>query len=92
MELYVMAARRPVADLGQGPVQRRRRTIGGMTTPGLQPTLPPDEGAHLPDQVAIARLVHTFYGRVRTDWLLGPVFETAVDDWSRHLDTLVRFW
>ena len=87
-----MAARRPVADLGQGPVQRCRRTIGGMTTPGLQPTLPSHEGAHLPDEAAIARLVHAFYARARADWLLGPVFETAVDDWSEHLDTLVRFW
>jgi len=46
----------------------------------------------VPDEAAIARLVHAFYARARTDWLLGPVFETSVDDWSGHLDTLVRFW
>ena len=50
--------------------------------------LPP----HLPDEAAITRLVHAFYGRARGDWLLGPVFESAVHDWPAHLDTLVRFW
>lgn len=47
---------------------------------------------HLPDPDAIARLVHAFYARARTDWLLGPIFEASVDDWDEHLDTLVRFW
>ncbi len=47
---------------------------------------------HLPDEAAITRLVHAFYARARSDWLLGPIFETAVDDWSAHLDILVRFW
>lgn len=47
---------------------------------------------HLPDEAGITRLVHGFYARARADWLLGPVFETAIDDWDEHLDTLVRFW
>lgn len=47
---------------------------------------------HLPDEAGIARLVHAFYAHARRDWLLGPVFEAAVDDWDEHLDTLVRFW
>lgn len=63
-----------------------------MSTPGSPlppaPALPP----HLPDEAGITRLVHAFYARARTDWLLGPVFETAVHDWPAHLDTLVRFW
>lgn len=48
--------------------------------------------SHLPDDAGITRLVHAFYGRARVDWLLGPVFEAAIDDWDEHLDTLVRFW
>ena len=58
--------------------------------PAAQPsaTLPD----HIPDEAAIARLVHAFYGHARRDWLLGPVFEAAIDDWEAHLDTLVRFW
>src|SRR5512138_584544 len=46
----------------------------------------------LPDEAAISRLVHAFYGRARVDALLGPVFEAAVDDWPEHMDILVRFW
>jgi len=56
------------------------------------PREPSDAGDSVPDEAAITRLVHAFYARARTDWLLGPVFEAAVDDWSGHLDTLVRFW
>lgn len=55
-------------------------------TPGARAPTPP------PDEAAITRLVHAFYARARRDWLLGPVFERAVDDWDAHLATLVRFW
>jgi hemoglobin len=65
---------------------------GPMSSPGIQSMQSPDAAPHLPDEAAIERLVHAFYARARTDWLLGPVFETAVDDWAAHLDTLVRFW
>lgn len=40
----------------------------------------------------IRHLVHTFYGRVREDPLLGPVFDAHVHDWDEHLQTLVDFW
>src|SRR5690606_1858528 len=65
-----------------------------MVTPVVRPPPrePSDAGDSVPDEAAITRLVHAFYARARTDWLLGPVFEAAVDDWSGHLDTLVRFW
>src|SRR5690606_35473993 len=53
---------------------------------------PAPASPHLPDEAGIARLVHAFYAHARRDWLLGPVFEAAVDDWDEHLDTLVRFW
>lgn len=57
------------------------------------PTPGPDgQPLHLPDVAGITRLVHAFYARARVDWLLGPVFEAAVEDWDEHLDTLVRFW
>jgi hemoglobin len=47
---------------------------------------------HVPDEAAITRQVHAFYAHARHDWLLGPVFESAIGDWDGHLDTLVRFW
>lgn len=40
----------------------------------------------------IRTLVHTFYARVRTEPLLGPVFNRVVENWDDHLDTLCRFW
>ncbi|TDR88995.1 group III truncated hemoglobin [Enterovirga rhinocerotis] len=40
----------------------------------------------------IRRLVHTFYGRVREDDLIGPIFNAQVADWDRHLAHLCDFW
>jgi hemoglobin len=41
----------------------------------------------------IARLVDTFYGRIRQDAELGPIFEAAIGDrWDRHLSTMKDFW
>jgi hemoglobin len=38
------------------------------------------------------RVVRAFYGRVRKDPLLGPIFNGAVDDWEHHLRKLQAFW
>lgn len=40
----------------------------------------------------IAHLVHSFYGRVRADPLLSPIFDAQVHDWPEHLHTLTSFW
>ena len=37
-------------------------------------------------------LVDLFYGRVRRDTLIGPVFNGAIEDWPDHLDRLQAFW
>ena len=37
-------------------------------------------------------LVHAFYGRVRSDEVIGPVFERAVADWDAHLRKLWGCW
>lgn len=44
------------------------------------------------DEELIGRVVDTFYGRVRADGLLGPIFEEAVGDWPEHLARLRAFW
>jgi len=41
---------------------------------------------------AIAALVGRFYGKARCDPLIGPVFNTAVQDWDEHLRKLCDFW
>lgn len=40
----------------------------------------------------LSTLVHRFYGKVREDEVLGPVFNAAVDDWPEHLEKLSAFW
>lgn len=40
----------------------------------------------------IDALVRDFYGLIRRDAALGPIFEAHVHDWDRHEATLVDFW
>lgn len=40
----------------------------------------------------IRTLVDTFYGAVREDDLLGPIFLQHVGDWSLHLPKMYAFW
>lgn len=40
----------------------------------------------------IRQLVDQFYGRIRSDPVLGPVFDAHISDWPPHLDIMVTFW
>jgi hemoglobin len=41
----------------------------------------------------VVQLVDTFYGQVRADAILGPIFdEVARVDWERHLPKMYAFW
>ncbi len=40
----------------------------------------------------IEKLVYDFYDQIRTDDLLGPVFNAEIDDWDEHLPKMVSFW
>ena len=44
------------------------------------------------DERLVRQVVETFYGKVRLDPVLGPIFEAAVGDWPDHLDRLCAFW
>ncbi len=44
------------------------------------------------DEAMIERLVHGFYARARRDPLIGPVFESRVHDWDKHLAQMCAFW
>lgn len=44
------------------------------------------------DEAALPALMGRFYGRVREDAELGPVFNSIVEDWPDHLERLVAFW
>ena len=41
----------------------------------------------------IEHLVYTFYDKVRSDELIGPVFNDRIEDrWPEHLSKMIRFW
>ena len=44
------------------------------------------------DEAMIDRLVETFYGNVRDDALIGPIFAARVEDWAPHLVQMKLFW
>lgn len=48
--------------------------------------------AELCTEQEVIDLVHAFYARVRRDEVLGPIFNTHIDDWDQHLAKLVDFW
>lgn len=43
-------------------------------------------------EAMIENLVRHFYGRVRQDPALGPIFASRIDDWEPHLETMMAFW
>ena len=44
------------------------------------------------DDAMIECLVRTFYGAVRNDDLIGPVFAQRISDWEPHLKRMCEFW
>ena len=41
----------------------------------------------------IKKLVDTFYGKVRKDELIGPIFNERIQDrWPQHLEKMYTFW
>jgi hemoglobin len=48
---------------------------------------------HTATEDSIAEVVDTFYGRIRDDQLLGPIFAGAIgSDWEPHLHKMKMFW
>jgi hemoglobin len=44
------------------------------------------------DEVVLRDLVHGFYGKVRRDPVLGPIFAARIVDWEPHLERMFAFW
>ena len=40
----------------------------------------------------IYKLVTTFYGKIRKDKVLGPIFNAHIKDWEPHFERLTDFW
>lgn len=47
---------------------------------------------HLCTEEEVSHLVHTFYGNVRADAKLGPIFDRHVKNWDTHLAKMIDFW
>ncbi len=72
--------------------------------PGTDPSNTPSELGDIPrspsvedrrrvfSEPTVTTLIHTFYGEVRADPMLQPVFAKRIEDWSTHLDRMVSFW
>jgi hemoglobin len=43
-------------------------------------------------EALIERLVGAFYGKVRADAVLAPIFEARIEDWEKHLEQMCAFW
>jgi hemoglobin len=44
------------------------------------------------DDAFISQLVDHFYGAIREDALLGPIFANKIKDWPLHLGRMKDFW
>ena len=44
------------------------------------------------DSDYIAGFVERFYGKIRQDALLGPIFNARIADWDTHLGRMKQFW
>ena len=44
------------------------------------------------DEAMIERLVRGFYGKIREDDLIGPIFAARIQDWEPHLQKMFAFW
>lgn len=44
------------------------------------------------DEEVLRQLVHRFYGKVRDDTMLGPIFAARITEWPPHLERMVTFW
>jgi hemoglobin len=44
------------------------------------------------DEDFVSRFVEAFYGRIREDALLGPIFAAKIADWPVHLERMKSFW
>lgn len=68
-------------DMSEGSAEQRRAAFANLvhSETGI-------------DDAMIRNVVHTFYGRIRADELLGPIFEARISDWDTHLERMCAFW
>lgn len=53
---------------------------------------PAGGGQQMVTEAQLQLLVDRFYAKIRQEPVLGPIFNSAVDDWPEHLEKLGAFW
>ena len=69
-------------------ISQKRHLWQLLLTEATSPSQVEEDGR----EQAIREVVETFYLSVRDDPILGPVFNTHVADWDKHLATMCDFW
>ena len=54
--------------------------------------MPPSLYERLGGREGILRLIQPFYIDVRQNAVLGPIFNSRIDDWPAHLANITEFW
>ncbi len=44
------------------------------------------------DDNMISNLVRSFYGKIHADPMLGPIFDSRIQNWEHHLHQMNEFW
>ncbi len=52
----------------------------------------PSSDAAAVDDRLIEKLIRAFYDRARNDPLIGPIFNSRIQDWEPHLARICDFW
>tara|TARA_R110002167_G_scaffold61543_3_gene173622 strand:+ start:1456 stop:1845 length:390 start_codon:yes stop_codon:yes gene_type:complete len=50
------------------------------------------EKTTIQNRADVRLLVETFYGKIRIDAILGPIFNNIISDWEAHYEVLTDFW
>lgn len=67
--------------------------VSSSRTPSARPQITADLEARTGlDEVVLRELVHAFYGKIRKDTVLGPIFAARIKDWPPHLERMTAFW
>lgn len=50
------------------------------------------EKKEIKSRAEVSKLVRTFYGKIRKEETLGPIFNGIITDWEEHLEKMTDFW
>ena len=79
MSISAARTRNPAREAGAYAAEKRAEKRAAAEAVGV-------------DADYVDHLIETFYGRIREDDLLGPIFAERIADWPLHLARMKAFW